>query len=567
MARRPADSSHAPACAPVAPERRLHPHVGRRHFLAGLAAGLGSPLFAGSGREAHGSSEVQAARARATTAMARGAGAGGVFDVRRFGARGDGTTPATRAIQAAIEACHAAGGGVVLVPAGRYLCGALFLRSHVHLHIGAGATLVASKRFEDFPPIDGRWEGIERKTYSSLLTGLELENVTITGAGALDGQGPVWWQAHAATQELRQAAKLRRQDDNPPGAPLRWPRPRLINLIRCERVTIGDLLLNESPAYFIHLTYCHNVKIENISVVALTTNNADGVIVDSSKDVRIADCSIGSGSDCIGIKAGFDEDGRRVGLPAEDIIVTNCHLHSSGGCAIALGSETAGGIRNVTISNCTIVNCTDGLYVKSARGRGGVVEGIRASNLVFGRLQRAALIVGAYFHSVTNDDVGTGTAGDPETDRAARRAVNEGTPTIRDIDIDGVTAMDVNDVVVVEGLPERFVQGVRFQRLVGRRARNGARIARAADVSISGFTMGDPTSPMVIARDIQRLELHRLTCGQPSPKHPVVHLTNVAGALIHGAQIAPGAPRFLAAERSRDVVVTGSQVAPDEGTR
>jgi hypothetical protein len=507
---------------------------------------------------------VQAARARATSALARGRGAGAPFDVRRFGAAGDGVTMATRAIQGAIDACHGAGGGLVMIPAGRYLCGALFLRSNVHLHVGAGAALVASKRFEDFPPIDGRWEGIERKTYSSLLTGLDLENVTITGPGALDGQGPVWWQAHAQTQELRRTAGLGRREDNPPGAPLRWPRPRLINLIRCQRVIIGDLLLNESPAYFVHLTYCLNVKIENVSVTALTTNNADGVVVDSSKDVRIAGCSIGSGSDCIGIKAGFDEDGRRVGLPSEDIIVANCHLHSSGGCAIAVGSETAGGIRNVTIDNCTIVNCTDGLYVKSARGRGGVVEGVRASNLVFGRLERAALIVGTYFHSVTNDDVGVGAAGDPETDRATVLAVNEGTPTIRDIDINGVTAMDVNDLLVVEGLPERFVEQVRFHNLVARRSRNGARLARAADVAISGLTMATTAGPLVSAKDVMRLELHRLRCAQPSPKDPVVRLTNVAGALIHGAQIGPGAPRFLAAERSRAVLVTASQLPPDQ---
>jgi polygalacturonase len=139
---------------------------------------------------------------------------------------GDGKTLSTAGLQAALDACSAAGGGLVLVPPGRYLTGALFLHSNLHLHIAAGATLLATQRFSDFPTISGRWEGIERKTHASLLTGIDLENVSITGQGALDGQGPPWWEAYGATRRMRLERRLPREAEEPAGGAAAVPRPR-----------------------------------------------------------------------------------------------------------------------------------------------------------------------------------------------------------------------------------------------------------------------------------------------------------------------------------------------------
>jgi polygalacturonase len=530
----------------------------RRQLLSALAGGVAAPLVLERLGRAAGAPEGSA-RWRAPPG-GRGIP---VTDPTRFGAVGDGVTPAGRAIQRAVDACADGGGGVVSLPPGRYLSGAIFLRSNVHLHIAAGAALVASETFDDFPPIKGRWEGIERTTHASLLTGIELENVTITGQGSIEGQGAIWWRANDVVKKVREQAGLRREDDNPKAAPLRWPRPRLINLIRCQRVNIADLLLGDAPSYFIHFVYCQNVNIENVSVVAFTTSNGDGIVVDSSKDVRIADCSIGSGSDCIGIKAGYNEDGRRVGIPTEDVIITNCHLSNSAGAAVAIGSETSGGIRNVTISNCTIANTTDGLYIKSARGRGGVIEGIRASNLVMSHLRRAALMVSMYFNSVSNSNSITPRVQRPENDRALLAPVDEGTPTLREIDVDGLTALHVRDLVVVEGLRERYVQGLRLERLAARGATTGVTLTCAADVAVSALAITAPHGPAVKARDVQTLEIHRLKCLEPSPRRPVIELTNVTRALVHGCQVDPGAPSFLVADHCREVTMVANEVPPE----
>ena len=499
------------------------------------------------------------ARARAIRAAA---GRAGVFAVTSFGAVGDGKTLATAAIQKAIDACSAAGGGLVVVPPGRYLSGALFLRSHVHLHLEAGATLLASQRFSDFPAIEGRWEGVECKIYASLLTGVDLEGVTITGPGELEGQGSPWWAAHAETRKLRVAAGLKREQENPPGSPLKWPRPRLINLIRCQRVLIGDVQMTESPSYAVHIVYCQNVRIENVTVLALHTSNVDGLIIDSCRDVRVSDCSIGSGSDCIGVKAGFGKDGRDVAISSEDIVVTNCHLHSSGGTAIAIGSETSGGIRNVTISNSTISKCHDGIYIKSARGRGGVVEGVRVSNLVMGELVRAAVIVSTYFDSILNNST-VRDPNNPETNRTAKFPVDEGTPTIRHIDVDGVSAFDLERVLVVEGLPERFLQNLRFQNIVAGRVKTGVTLSRARGVSVSGLSVDCSPGPLVQASDVDRLELHRMQVAEPSRRDPVIDLADVNDAFIHGCDVGPGAPRFISAERCRGLMRANNRAPSD----
>lgn len=127
----------------------------------------------------------------------------GTYNIQDYKAIGDGTTLNTQAIQKAIDTCAENGGGMVIIPPGTWLTGAIFLKSYVHLNIMAGATLLASEDFSDYPPVNGRWEGIERKVYASLITGHDLNNISITGRGTLDGQGKVWWDAHYKNQELR----------------------------------------------------------------------------------------------------------------------------------------------------------------------------------------------------------------------------------------------------------------------------------------------------------------------------------------------------------------------------
>jgi hypothetical protein len=428
----------------------------RRQFVAGLAAGAAA------------ASRVLTARA-APEPEGRRSDGDQVFEIRRFGAVGDGKTLSTAAIQRAIAACVHAGGGRVVVSPGRYLSGALFLGNNVELHLCAGATLQASKRFTDFPPRPGRSEGIERPCHSSLLNGDNLENVAITGQGQLDGSGAAWWEAQRITHDLRQAQKLPREAENPPGAPLRWPRPRVINLMRCAGVVLSGVTIRDSPSWSLHLVYCDNAIVDGVTTTGLQAQNIDGIVVDSCSNVRISNCLLAQGGEAISLKSGYNQDGRRVNLPCENITITNCHATYSVGSALSIGSETAGWIRNVAINNCTVSRSKYGIHIKAPRGRGGGVQNVRINNILLDAIAETGLMISNYWNSFSwqvmfEDNAPTG---DPETDRTLVVPAGEGTPTFRNINISGVTMGAVSRIAVIEGLPERPIEGLQL-RDIGR---------------------------------------------------------------------------------------------------
>jgi len=501
-------------------------------------------------------------------------GPGAIADVTRFGATGDGTTLVTAHLQRAIDACAEGGGGLVLVPPGRYLTGSLSLRSHVQVHLMAGATLLGSVNPQDYPPVKGRDEGIERTVHAALLMGQDLVDVSITGPGTIDHQGEGWWRADQATRKLRVDAMLPREAENPASAPLKWPRPRVINLIRCKRVDIDGLTLVDGACWNIHLVYCEDVVVEGVTIFQRRdARGTDGVVVDSSRHVRIANCSIRSGSDCIALKSGYNEDGRRVGLPTEDVVVTNCHMPHTAASGVAIGSETTGGIRDVVVSNCVMHDCLSGMHVRSPRGRGGVVERVRVSNLVIDGVAEMAIKMSHFFDSVRMEGKyglypSAGRRTNPETARSRRAPVDEGTPCFRDFEFSGLLLGRMREVALLEGLPERFIRGISFQDITARQAKAGIYCSMVAEVSIGNLTVGALETPAVDARDVERLEVHRLRCATPGASAPVVWLENVAGAFIHGCDIAEGAPGFAwcKQQQSRDVTVTGNRTpAPNGG--
>jgi hypothetical protein len=488
-----------------------------------------------------------------------------LFDVTTFGAIGDGRTPATAAIQRAIDACDKAGGGLVLVPAGQYVSGALFLRSKIEFHVAAGATLLASQRFDDFPPIKGRWEGVERMTYSSLLTGEDLEDVVLSGAGLLDGQGPPWWDAFATNRKLRVDRGLPREAPEPPEAPLKWPCPRIVNLIRCQRVAIRGLRFENAPSWNLHLLYCQDVVVEDLNMVGLQAQLASGLVVDSCKRVRVSNCSIGSGADCIGLKSGYNEDGRRVGLPCEDVIISGCQFFDSNGAGVSIGSETAAWIRNVQISDCTMTNTRSAFHFRSTRGRGGGIERVRVVGCIADRLAQAAIVLLPFFDSVRMETYLTGLPmlkNNPETNREVAVAAGEGTPTFRNISFSGLTVGNAPDVATIEGLPERFIHDISLIDISAGRMVGGVSCANAKNIVIRGLSLETRARPAVAARNVEGLEIAGLRATQTpgATPAPVIHFDNVNGAFVHGCSVPAGAELVRSAgEHNRDVTVTGNK--------
>ncbi|UQZ33346.1 endopolygalacturonase [Paenibacillus sp. PK3_47] len=286
-----------------------------------------------------------------------------VYNIADYGAIRDSGIMATGAIADAIEAASLDGGGTVVIPAGTFRTGAVRLRSNIELHLSPGAVLSFSSEPDDYPPVLSRWEGVQRQVHAPCIYGENLTNVSVTGSGILEGNGAPWWDKHRNHPEE-----------------LEFPRPTLIGFYGCSRVTIKDVTLLNSPSWTINPVVCSNVTVDNVYILnPADSPNTDGINPESCSGVRISNCHIDVGDDCIAIKAGTEDTSERI--PCENITITNCTmLHGHG--AVVLGSEMSGDIRNVTISNCVFKQTDRGIRMKSRRGRGGTVEDIRVSNIV-----------------------------------------------------------------------------------------------------------------------------------------------------------------------------------------
>src|SRR5437762_158894 len=302
---------------------------------------------------------------------------GQTFNVLDYGAIADGRSINTNAIRKAINACAAAGGGRVWLPAGTYLTGPIVLKSDIDLHIAEGATILFSRNVDDFPLVQSEYEGRRTVQASSPISGDGLHDVSITGAGVIDGSGDVWrplkkdkvsaehwdrviksggvvddsgktwWPSRAALDGQAELRKLR-EGDAGAGAPARIDdyakfrellRPPIVLLSQCRTVLLDGPTFRNSPNWNINLNLCDNVTVRNVTVLNPTyAQNGDGIDLGSCRNVLIADATVDVGDDGICLKSGRDEEGRRRGRPTENIVVRNCTvLHGHGG--VVIGSE------------------------------------------------------------------------------------------------------------------------------------------------------------------------------------------------------------------------------------
>lgn len=300
------------------------------------------------------------------------------MDARAFGARGDGLTLDTRALQAAIDAA-ALQGGELLLPPGTYLTGALFLKSGMTLRLAAGATLRGSQDLADYPLLPTRVAGIEMRWPAALVNIYGEHDVRLVGDGCIDGDGQVFWDRY---WQLRAAYEPRG---------LRWAadydahRPRLVQVFESARVHIGDgLLLRRSGFWTLHLCYSEDVTVEQLTV----RNNdeargpsTDGIDIDSCRRVRIRHADIAVNDDALVLKAGRDADGLRVARPSEDIDISDCVVRE-GAAGVTFGSETSGGFRRVTVQRLQVLGGVPvGVLFKSAPTRGGRIEDVQLRDI------------------------------------------------------------------------------------------------------------------------------------------------------------------------------------------
>ncbi len=403
------------------------------------------------------------------------------FSIVQYGARTGGEEDASEAIRKAIEACASAGGGRVVVPAGMYLTGPICLKSGVNLHLEGGATLLFKTDPKAYlPAVLTRFEGMECWNYSPLIYAFGEKNVAVTGEGVLDGQASEsnWWiwkgQAeHGWKQGLphQKAARDRLIKMVAAGTPVDerrfgegdYLRPSFIQPYRCENVLIEGVRIRRSPMWEIHPVLCTNVIVRGVDIETHGPNN-DGCNPESCRDVLIENCVFNTGDDCIAIKSGRNADGRRIGVPSENIVIRNCTMKDGHG-GVVIGSEISGGCRNVFVENCRMdsPNLDRVLRFKSNAVRGGVVENIFMRNIQVGKVAREILQV------------------DFAYEEGAR---GEHRPVVRNVVMENIVSEHTPRVLYVAGIPNSEISGVRVVNSTFRNVTGRDVIREAQDVKL-----------------------------------------------------------------------------------
>jgi unsaturated rhamnogalacturonyl hydrolase len=385
------------------------------------------------------------------------------FPITDFGAQPGGSADASESISKAIAACVAAGGGRVVVPAGEFLTGPIVLKSNVNLHLADGSTLkFKTDPAAYLPVVLTRWEGTECYNYSPFIYAFDQENIAITGSGTLDGQSDNqhWWNWTGSTrfggsgnpntpphQRNARNRLMQMGTDNVPVAQRvfgegSWLRPNFIQPYRCRNVLIEGVKIRRSPMWEIHPVLCTNVTVRGLDIVSHGPNN-DGCDPESCKDVLIENCLFDTGDDCIAIKSGRNNDGRRVNVPSENIIVRNCTMKDGHG-GVVIGSEISGSVRNVFAENCQMdsPSLDRVLRLKSNAVRGGVLENIFMRNIKVGRVGGEALQIDFLYEE--------GARGDFK-------------PIARNIVMENVTVASTPRLFSIAGFPGATITGVEIR--------------------------------------------------------------------------------------------------------
>ncbi|MBN1973340.1 MAG: glycoside hydrolase family 28 protein [Sedimentisphaerales bacterium] len=380
------------------------------------------------------------------------------FNVRDFGAKGDGASRDTAAFQKALDTCAVSGGGEVLVPEGRYLIGSVQLGYQTILKLEPNSVIVGSSDPNEYPMIDIRWEGRWQPGRRALIYAANVDHTGIIGTGRIEGNPRM-----AAPQ-------------NPRGSVVLEP-------INCNDVRWEGFTVTQGGNWATHPTYCTDVVIRNVTI----QGQRDGIDVDSCKNVLIEGCDIQTGDDSISLKSGRGMNGARIGKPTENIVIKNCTLTCRVFAGIGIGSETSGGVRNVRIEGCKF-NCrTFAIYIKTRIGRAGVTENIHAEDI--------DVLSGSFLGLNLTQGGNTNTFDDPVEGLP-------GYPSARKLSFSNIRLHNASEIIkATQVSPEMPVQGLSLTNVTGT-AVKGMNLKHIRDLALKDINVTGYTGKLLTTEDV-----------------------------------------------------------------
>ena len=450
------------------------------------------------------------------------------LNIKKLGAVPDGYFLNTEVINNAITTLSKKGGGVVLVPAGLWLTGPVVIKSNINLHIANGATLLFTNDKSKYPLVEANWEGLPQMRNQSPISATGATNIAITGKGIIDGNGDGWravksdkltasqWKKLVASGGVlsedkktwypsESFMKASKGPANPgqilPGRDAAYfesikdfLRPNLLLITNCKFILLEGVTFQNSPAWCLHPLMSEHLTVRNIFVKnPWYAQNGDGIDVESCKNVLIENSIFDVGDDALCMKSGRDAEGRKRGMPTENVIIRGCTVYASHG-GFVIGSEMSGGARNIYVSNCTFVGADIGLRFKTTRGRGGIVENIFIRDIYMKDIPAEAILFDMYY--MAKDPVAL--AGEKrELPKVESKPVDETTPQFRNFHISNVYCNGAEKGIFIRGIPEMHVKDIVLENMV-LQAEKGIDVQEASGISFKNIKIiSRETNPVV----------------------------------------------------------------------
>ncbi|MCU0459495.1 MAG: glycosyl hydrolase family 28 protein [Bacteroidales bacterium] len=490
--------------------------------------------------------------------------------INDFGAVGDGIVLNTEAFRKAIETVSSRGGGTVVIPRGIWLTGPIILKSNIRMHAEEGALILFSPDKSLYPLIETSFEGYNTVRCLSPVYGKDLENIAFTGKGVWDGSGhfwrhvkkekvppPMWSDLVRSGGVVSQDGKTwypsesygKAIDQSEMNVPMsleggiesyEWMRdflrPVMVSLVNCKKVMLDGPVFQNSPAWCLHPLMCENLTVRNVTVRnPWYSQNGDGIDIESCLNTVLYNCNFDVGDDAICIKSGKNEDGRKRGIPTENLVIRNCIVyHGHGG--VTIGSEMSGGVRNVSVAGCTFMGTDVGIRFKSNRGRGGVVENIWFNEILMTDIPTQAISFNLYYGGLSVSEM-LAEGKNVETTLGDIPPVTEETPLFRNIFMKNITCRGAGQAIYLQGLPELNLENVIMEN-IDMTAGNGM-----ACIDATGITV----------RNMRLITENK----------PVLFFLNSTGVEITGLQIPDTVNGFFEVRGTGSADITVETVTPD----